>query len=201
LESKSGVMKNPPILSLDRIVALCNTILGNIVNVDAYEYAPCYLWYDRPLYDEFGEEIVYLPGDTIYLYQNSTTPVRDLFHELGHVVGRKCNLVGNAENGFRGDWEQKNGKLIAEVSGQRHWSNYLNLFSRSHDNFKANAASEVWAELFMMWHLYPHCAESRLLDEPMEALRSQSVYDAISNLALELDVQRIQVNANGTRNG
>ena len=154
-----------------------------------------YLWYDRPLYDEFGEAIVHLQGDTIYLYQDSPTPVRDLFHELGHVVGRKCNLVGNAENGFRGDWEQENGKLIAEISGQRHWSSYLNLFSLAHSGFRANAASEVWAELFMLWHLSPDCAEARLLDEPMERLHGQPVYAAISNLALELDLQPAQTDS------
>ncbi len=182
--------ENPLNQSLARIMALSNRLLADIVRVDAYEYAPCYLWYDSPLYNEFGEAVATLPGDTIYLQQDSATPVRDLFHELGHVVSRYCDLIGNAENGYRGTWEDSNRKLIAEVSAQRHWSEYLNLFSISHSNFGANAASEVWAELFMMWHLFPHCAEARLLDAAMDSLQGQAVCDAVTGLAVELQLPR-----------
>lgn len=172
--------------SIDQIVALSNRVLAEIVQVDSYEYTPCYLWHDSPLYNAFGDEILHLKGNTIYLYRESDAPIRDLFHELGHVVNRLCHLVGNTENGYQAEWEQKNIKLIAEISEQRHWSSYLNLFSLTQKDFESNAASEVWAELFMLWHLYPDSAEARLLDEPMAALKRQSVCLAASRLALEL---------------
>ena len=182
-------MARPRNPGLDDIVALGNRILGDIVALDSYEYAPCYLWYDRPLYDDFGEAIRHLQGDTIYLYQQSETPLRDLFHELGHVVGRKCQLVGNAENGYRGSWDRDNGKLIAEVREQRHWSGYLNLFALSREDFHAHAASELWAELFMLWHLQPASDEAGLLEQPMQDLREDPVYSVIACLARELGLR------------
>ena len=175
--------RNHPIT---RIVALCQSRLEGIVAVDVYDYAPCYLWHDRPLYDAFGDEICRLKGDTVYLYRESTHPVRDLFHELGHVVGRKCNLVGHAANGYRGRWERRNRRLIAQVIGQRHWSAYLNWLALARDDFRVNAASEIWAELFMLWHLRPGSPEARLLDDPMDDLRGDPVCDAIARLAPEL---------------
>ena len=172
------------------MLAPCRSILAGVVDVDVYDYAPCYLWYDRPLFDAFGDEICRLRGDTIYLYRDSPTPVRDLFHELGHVVGRKCDLVGHADNGFRGSWERPNRRLIAQVSARRHWSGHLNLLALARDDFAAIAASETWAELFMLWHLHPDCAEARLLDEPMGALRDHPVCRAIGKLAGELGLVR-----------
>ncbi len=183
-------MDIPSNFSLDHIVALCRARLASIVRVDVYEYAPCYLWHDRPLYDEFGEVIRHLQGDTIYLQRDSGTPLRDLFHELGHVVGRKHDLVGHTENGYRGSWEQGSRKLIAEVSGKRHWSGYLNLFALAQDGFVANAASEIWAELFMLWHLHPDSPEARLIDEPIGSLQQHPEFRAIQELAAELGVPR-----------
>ncbi|MDJ0778830.1 MAG: hypothetical protein QNJ85_13270 [Gammaproteobacteria bacterium] len=172
--------------SIHRIAELCREYLASVVDVEYYEFAPCYLWYDRPLYDCFGEPIRQLRGDTIYLHEQSSTPARDLFHELGHVVGRKCNQVGHSENGYRGDWEQQNARLIGLVSERRHWSGYLNLLPLNHGDFKTNAASEVWAELFMLWHLHPESAEARLLDNAMARLAQTPVCAAIAGLAREL---------------
>lgn len=135
---------------LSRLLALCEQHLTGIVSVQGYEYTSCYLWHDRPLYDSFGDTIKVLSGDTIYLNEKSLSLNGDLFHELGHVVARKFNLVGHSENSYQGTWENNNAKLIAQVAKQRHWSQYLNLFSLNHDDFKANAASELWAELFML---------------------------------------------------
>ncbi len=179
-------MPGPARPSMDRITALCRDYLGSIVDVECYEYAPCYLWYDRPLFDSFGEPIRQLRGDTIYLHEQSSTPARDLFHELGHVVGRKCNQVGHAENGYRGDWEQDNARLIGLVSERRHWSSYLNLLPLNHGDFRTNAASEVWAELFMLWHLHPDSGEARLLDMAMAKLVDNPVCNAIAGLARDL---------------
>jgi len=183
-------MKIAPDISLDRVVALGRSRLASIVNLDVYEYAPCYLWYDRPLYDEFGEVIRHLQGDTIYLQRDSSTPFRDLFHELGHVVGRKFDLVGHTDNGYRGSWEQDSRKLIAAVSGRRHWSEYLNLFALAENDFVANAASEIWAELFMLWHLQPDCPEARLIDDPMDTLGAHAAFRTIRNFATELEMPR-----------
>ncbi len=176
--------------SIDKIVARCEPVLAGIVNLDIYDYAPCYLWYDSPLYDSFGDVIGRLRGDTIYLDRESATPVRDLFHELGHVVGRKCDLVGHVENGFRGGWDQSNRRLIAQVCARKHWSSYLNLLALARDDFVANAGSEIWAELFMIWHLHPDCEEARLLDAPMRALRDHPVCRAIEDLVNELGFAR-----------
>ena len=168
------------------IIKLCRDHLADIVGVETYEYASCYLWYDRPLFDSFGEQIRQLPGDTIYLCRHTPTPAEDLFHELGHVVGRKFDLVGHAQNGFRGCWERRNKRLIWQVSAKRHWSQYLNRFAQERDNFQFNAASEIWAELFMLWHLYPYSDEARLLDEQMSLLEQRPSCIAIGKLALKL---------------
>lgn len=187
-------------LSLEQILSHCKARLEGIVHFDVYEYAPCYLWYDRPLFDEFGEVIRHLRGDTIYLQRDSATPLRDLFHELGHVAGRRCDLVGHSDNGYRGSWEQDNRKLIAEISTRRHWSDYLNLFALSRDDFVANAASEIWAELFMLWHLRPHSPEARLIDAPMATLRQQPDIHAIGELASDLGAA-INCNPTGDSQG
>lgn len=179
--------------ALQRIKRLCNQHLNSFVQVQSYEYTSCYLWHDRPLYNDFGEQIRLLKGDTIYLYEKSTSLNTDLFHELGHLVGRKCNLVGHKENGYLGRWQQTNKKLIAQVSEQRHWSSYLNSFAGSRADFKANAASELWAELFMLWHLYPTRPESRLIEHEMQAHANTPVCIAITQLA---GILRIQAQSN-----
>ncbi|MEM7194988.1 MAG: hypothetical protein AAF402_08560 [Pseudomonadota bacterium] len=184
-------MSNGSYQSIYKIRELCQKHLSEIVEVDIYEYASCYLWYDRPLYNSFGEEIRHLRGDTIYLYERSSTPDTDLFHELGHMIGRRKNLVGHAENGFQGSWERENGKLVAQISDRRHWSSYLNLFSLTHDNFRINAASEVWAEVFMLWHLQPALPEARLLDSAMAKLGREPECIAIQNLASEIQLHNV----------
>lgn len=157
--------------------------------VEFYEYAPCYLWHDRPLYNEFGEQIDLLKGNTIYLHDNSASPVNDLFHELGHVIGRRHNTVGNRENGYHGSWESNNTRLIAQVSQRLHWSSYLNLFSLNQEDFAMNAASELWAELFMLWHLQPEMPEARLIDACMASIAHTSDCTAISDLASKVNQQ------------
>ncbi len=181
-------MPNPNKPTTTRLIALCNTSLNGIVDVQSYEYAPCYLWHDRPLYNDFGEQIRQLKGDTIYLYEQSASPDSDLFHELGHMVGRKANMVGHGENGYHGRWEANNTKLIAEVTQQNHWSDYLNNFAARQEQFAATAASELWAELFMLWHLYPAQPEARLLDTAMEQLQSHSMSEPILQLANKLRI-------------
>jgi len=171
--------------TLNKLLSLCERYLCEIVDVELYEYAPCYLWHDRPLYNDFGEKIRILPGDTIYLHDKSDSPGRDLFHELGHLIARKYQLTGNRENGYQGSWEQANTRLIAQVSQHRHWSSYLNLFAMNQDDFKMNAASELWAELFMLWHLQPDLTEARLIDDAMRILGRNPDCQSINKLAGE----------------
>ncbi len=175
---------------MDRLIAMCEQHICETVSVKAYDFAPCYLWHDRPLYNEFGEQIDLLKGNTIYLHKESTTPINDLFHELGHVTGRKFNTVGNRENGYHGSWEDANARLIAQVSQQTHWSAYLNLFSINQNEFKVNAASELWAELFMLWHLQPNMPESKLIGPTMTSIEHTDDCIAIAALADELCVLR-----------
>lgn len=178
-------MNDPIPKDIKRLIELCEKHICKIVCVQTYDYAPCYLWHDRPLYNEFGEQIDLLKGNTIYLHHQSSTPINDLFHELGHFIGRKYKTVGNRENFYQGTWEEANARLIAQVSQQSHWSAYLNLFSLNQDNFKANAASELWAELFMLWHLQPETPEAGLIDAAMRTIEHTDDCLAISALTEE----------------
>lgn len=173
---------------LTSLLSLCEQQLSEIVDVQSYEYAPCYLWHDRPLYNDFGEQIEVLRGNTIYLHNKSSSPGSDLFHELGHLIGRRHHTVGNRENGYSGSWEQQNSRLIAQVTQQMHWSSYLNLFAATQGDFKLNAASELWAELFMLWHLYPHLPEAALINDTMTSLQKQADCISIAALANEIRV-------------
>jgi len=171
---------------LKKMLVLCDLHLRGIVGVNCYSYTSCYLWHDRPLYNDFGEQIEVLSGDTIYLNKQSESLSGDLFHELGHMISRKYQLTGNRENSYQGSWEQQNGRLIAQVSEQRHWSAYLNLFAINQENFKMNAASELWAELFMIWHLQPDQPEARLIDTTMSSVNRNPDCLAIAALASEV---------------
>ena len=182
---QDGTPSHPAVI---KILALCKTHLDNIVDVQCYEYTSCYLWHDRPLYNNFGEQIRQLNGDTIYLYEKSTSPATDLLHELGHMVGRKFNMVGHIENGYQGIWESQNARLIAEVCGHNHWSDYLKEFALAQEGFAANAASELWAELFMLWHLYPQSPEAQLLKTTMNKLETTATCQSIATLAAKLRI-------------
>lgn len=176
-------MATPPNKQLNTLLSLCETHLAGIVSVESYEYTSCYLWRDRPIYDEFGDKIRDLPGNTIYLYNQSSSPDHDLFHELGHVIARKHQLVGHPENGYQGSWENNNQKLIAQVCQQTHWSSYLNLFSVQQEDFTMKAASELWAEIFMLRFLHPDYPEAALIDKEMLNLQHDPACVAIADLA------------------
>ena len=174
---------------LQQLLSLCDLHLGGIVDVKSYSYTSCYLWHDRPLYNDFGEQIEVLCGNTIYLHDKAASLPGDLFHELGHLVSRKYRLTGNSENGYNGCWEQQNSRLIAQVTERNHWSSYLNLFAMNQEDFKTNAASELWAELFMLWHLQPDLPEARLIDTTMSHVNKNP--DCLSIAALASEVRGI----------
>ena len=181
-------MASPETTELEKLLTLCDLHLSEFVGVKSYSYTSCYLWHDRPLYNDFGEQIEVLSGDTIYLNDQSATPAGDLFHELGHLISRKYQLTGNRENSYHGSWEQQNSRLIAQVAEHRHWSGYLNLFAMNQEDFKMNAASELWAELFMIWHLQPDLPEARLIDATMSSLNKHPDCLAIATLASKVRV-------------
>ena len=141
------------------------------VNVRWHEYASCYVWIDCPIHGPFGDIVGYHKGNTIYLNRETRHQRQDLLHEAGHAVGRHYDLIGHRENHYSGSWERKTRRLIGAVSSGRHWSAYLNRYSASTPNFEFNAASEIWAELFMLYYLYPYLPEAQLIEAQIEKLR------------------------------
>jgi len=152
-------MASSKIPELQNLLSLCELHLDGIVGVQSYTYTSCYLWHDRPLYNDFGEQIEVLNGDTIYLNNKAASLSGDLFHELGHLISRKYQLTGNRENGYHGSWEQQNSRLIAQVSEQRH---------------------------FMLWHLQPDLPEANLIDTTMSQLNRNADCQAVLALACEV---------------
>ena len=142
------------------------------MSIDSYDFSSCYLWQDSPVYNSFGEKVTRLKGNTIYLNQSSSSPLQDLFHEIGHAVGRKFDVVGHRENHYNGHWDQKAIRLVGSIKRHCHWSQYLNCFGLLHDDFETNSQSELWAELFMLWFLYPKMHECVLIETEMRSLES-----------------------------
>lgn len=169
--------------SSPQLARFAHSQLKTFVCIDSYEYSSCYLWQDSPVYDPFGEKIAYLKGDTIYLNQHSSSPLQDLFHEMGHAVGRKFDVVGHVENHFSGHWDQKAQRLVGSVKRRCHWSQYLNSFALLHDGFETNSQSELWAELFMLWYLYPLMDECVLIETEMRSLESLPQMQRIKQFA------------------
>ena len=83
----------------------------------------------------------------------------------------------------------RNSRLIAQVTERNHWSSYLNLFAMNQEDFKTNAASELWAELFMLWHLQPDLPEAKLIDTTMSHVNKNP--DCLSIAALASEVRGI----------
>ena len=98
-----GNWKQP---SADFLRGLAQQNIGAWVGVEVHSYVPLYCWHGTPIFDPFGEYAGRLEPNTIYLYDASPTPVEDLFHEIGHAVARRFNLIGHRNNGFIGSWEQ-----------------------------------------------------------------------------------------------
>ena len=165
------------------LAQIAHAQLGSFVSVNTYHYVSCYLWRDRPIYNAFGERVAELKGNTIYLNQSSDSPVKDLFHEIGHAVGRKFNVIGHAENDYRGFWDKKAARHIGTMKRCCHWSAYLNSFALMHDGFDQNGNSELWAELFMLWFLYPQMPECGLITKEMQRLEGSREIQKIKSFA------------------
>ena len=93
-----------------------------------------------------------------------------LLHEVGHAVGRHFDVVGHRENHYVGSWDRRARRLIGAVASGRHWSSHLNGIARAlgHGGY---AASEIWAELFMLFYLYPGLPETEIIEAEIDSLR------------------------------
>ncbi len=141
------------------------------VNVYWHDYVSCYVYYDSPVFDAYGDIVGYHQANSIYLNPAADHAGEDLLHELGHAVARHFDLVGHRDNYFCNGWEKDQQRLIGAVRHGRHWSQYLNQFAAITNGFQTNAASELWAELFMLYYLYPGLAESELITDTINSLR------------------------------
>ena len=178
-------------LSIDELVAHCRDTLAGLVAVETYEFASCYLWYDRPLYNDFGEEIRRLQGDTIYLQRDSDTPLRDLFHELGHVIGRHCRQVGNSENGYRGEWERRQRETHRRNRRAASLEALISIVSRkANETFTPTRRAKPGPNCSCCGTSYPFSEEAALLDPAMAALRENAAYQLVSRLAKSVGLAR-----------
>ena len=147
--------------------------LGWFTGVRWHDFASCYVWEDCAVYNALGEVIGHHHGNTIFIDRSTRQHRRDLVHEIGHAVGRHFNLVANRHNHYTGAWDLRAKRLIGAVANGRHWSGHLNEFAASVENFSFNAASEIWAELFMLFYLYPGLPETTIIESEIEALRRE----------------------------
>lgn len=150
--------------------------LGWFTGVHWHDFASCYVWEDSAVFDSLGEVIGHHRGNTIYIDRASEHDLRDLLHEIGHAVGRHFDLVGHRGNRYAGEWDLRAKRLIGAVSNGRHWSGHLNAYAASVENFAFNAASEIWAELFMLFYLYPGLPETDIIEAEIDKLRRDTSF-------------------------
>jgi len=160
---------------VENLAAMAQRKLGHWVNIDAHPWRSLYAWDDGKLYDDFGDQVGELSENTVYLDRYAVNPTEDLFHELGHVIARKFDLIGHRNNGYCGSWEQRQKRMIAQIKHDRHWSPLLQnicLQNQREGNADTPAlSSELWAELFMSWYLYPERPEREYIELEMEKLK------------------------------
>ena len=169
--------------NLAALVAVANTQVSDWVTVDCHDWQSLYAWQTVPLYDAFGEVVGEIKADTIYLQRASPCPEQDLFHELGHAIARRFDLIGNHSNGFLGAWEQRQFRMVGAVRHQRHWSRLLDRVRRSAPPYTPDLCSEIWAELFMCWHLFPERREVTFIEPEMHRLSAQPELRSVEKLA------------------
>ena len=166
--------------------------LNWFVGVRWHQYASCYVWTDCPIYDSLGEVIGHHRGNTIYIDRAAGFERQDLLHELGHAVGRHFDIVGHHENHYTGAWDRRARRLVGAVTSGRHWSRYLNWHAAQTRDFAFSAASEVWAELFMLFYLYPQLPEAKLIEGEIELLRRERDFCRLEASLNELLPRRLQ---------
>jgi len=159
---------------VEKLAETARITLNGWINVDVHPWRSLYAWNNGKLYDTFGDQVGKLEENTVYLYRYSTNPEEDLFHELGHAIARKFDLIGHQKNGYYGSWENRQKRLIAQIQHNRHWSPLLQRIYQQNQregNLDTPAlGSELWAELFMSWHLYPERSEREYIGLEMQKL-------------------------------
>ena len=177
---------SPYAFNPDKLVKLARKFVGQWVGLETHGWKSLYAWRTGKLYDSFGDTVGELESNTIYLSTLSLRPEEDLLHELGHLVARRFNLVGYRENGFHGSWEHRQSRLIACIRHDRHWSDLCSRISKECGDVNsspgADLGSELWAELFMSWHLYPQRIERQYIEREMEFLAGEKELRAIRKL-------------------
>ena len=168
---------------MDSLLVLARLSIGKWVNVEKHCWSSLYAWDSAPLFDPYGEKIGSLEANTIYLFAESPCPEEDLLHELGHVVARKYDLIGHRDNGFLGKWERRQLRLVGSVRHGRHWSRLLERVRSNTPPYTPDLTSEVWAELFMCWHLYPERREVTYITEEMDHLSKEPFIRSIHQLS------------------
>lgn len=168
---------------VDLLLLIARESVGTWVSVQAHCWSSLYAWEAAPLFNSFGEQIGTLEANTIYLYHDSPCPEEDLLHELGHVVARKFDLIGHRSNGFLGRWEKRQLRLVGSVRHQRHWSRLLERVRSSAPPYTPDLTSEVWAELFMCWHLYPERREVTFIANEMNQLQNEPFIQSIARMS------------------
>lgn len=174
---------------LDPLLLIARDSVGTWVNLQTHTWSSLYAWEAAPLFNSFGEQIGFLEANTIYLYHGSPCPEEDLLHELGHVVARKFDLIGHRCNGFLGRWEKRQLRLVGSVRHQRHWSRLLERVRSSAPPYTPDLTSEVWAELFMCWHLYPERREVTFIASEMNQLQNEPFMQSIAKLSRLLSLK------------
>ena len=172
--------------SIDEIITMAQPIIGSWVALEKHSWCSLYAWKSAPIYDSYGDISGNLKANTIYLCETTPCPEEDLLHELGHVVARKFNLIGTRDNGFLGRWEARQKRMVGSVQHFRHWSRFLNRIRLNHGGYTPELCSEIWAELFMCWHLYPQRRELTYIEDEMRALAHYSELVDIERLVTAL---------------
>ncbi len=179
-------MKDSDQAYIDSLALLARGSVGDWVSVQVHSWSSLYAWETVPLYNSFGERIGSLEANTIYLYRYSPCPEEDLLHELGHAVARKFDLIGHRNNGFLGRWEKRQLRLVGSIRHKRHWSRLLERIRSSAPPYTPDLTSEVWAELFKCWYLYPERLETTFIAMEMRQLRNEPFLQSIAKLSRSL---------------
>ncbi|MGI9319537.1 MAG: hypothetical protein ACR2QW_19570 [bacterium] len=173
---------------IDSLLALATRSVGTWVNLRTHRWNSLYAWETTPLFNCFGDQIGCLEANTIYISRSSPCPEEDLLHELGHAVARKFDLIGHRDNGFIGHWEKRHFRLVGGVRHQHHWSRLLERVRTNAPPYTSDLASEIWAELFMCWHLYPYHREITFIAPEMDQLEREPFIESIDRFVQIIDL-------------
>lgn len=187
-----GQFNRPEIYQASHLANIARGHLGHWLNFETHNLVSAYVWQDAPYFNAFGEVIGQLTANTIYLNRHADQLQEDLFHEIGHAVARKFNLIGHSKNGFTGAWENRQSRLMGSVRHRRHWSQLLDRINQWAPAYTPDLGSEIWAELFMYWYLYPEREEIIFIEPEMRWLENHEEIRSVSGLAARLSTKALR---------